>query len=174
MHIAHRFKQLLALLAQALGAVLGGIIIFQQLAVAGKGFLHSAFAILGQGQKAVLHRTAIGSVYRGGHAPLLVNAAHLIQRCTQLLLLGCIHARRRNGRFVAKCAERRLAAHHRPHAAGAFEQRIRHGKLLLHGRRHQTGAAQTEKVRPGRCGGQRVFQARQQLANLAVFKIHTL
>ena len=51
---------------------------------------------------------------------------------------------------------------------------IRYRQIPFTGSRYDGRRAHQQKIRPGGLGGRSVGQARQQLANLAVLKIHTL
>ena len=176
-HIVDRLVQLTALLAQALGAVLGGVIILQQLAVGG---------VLGQnGRAAVLLRHKEAEFHRLGRAVRLGQPHRRGDAAAGMLLLQLVNGRRQPCFFLGgqiACQRGRLtegAADSLPHddradARHGLTQCLRDGQVFFAGRGHDGGGARLQKVRPCGLGRQRVGKARQQLADLAVVKIDPL
>ena len=67
-----------------------------------------------------------------------------------------------------------LAADHRAHPRHRPAEGGGHRQVLLAGGRHDGGGAGGQEVGPGRLGRDGVSQARQQLPDLAVLKVHPL
>lgn len=76
--------------------------------------------------------------------------------------------------LAVKGAPCSFAADHRPYAGHRFVQSIRHRQLPLTGCCHDGRAAHQQKIRAGGLGRRGVGQARQQLTDVTVLKIHPL
>ena len=76
--------------------------------------------------------------------------------------------------FPVKGAPCGFAADHRPYAGHRLVQGVCHRQFPLTGCRHDGCAAHQQKIRPCRLGRRGVGQARQQLPDVAVLKIHPL
>ena len=76
--------------------------------------------------------------------------------------------------FAVKGPPCRFPADHGAHTGHRLVQGIRHRKIPLAGRRHDGRRAHLQEIRPGGLGGHRVRQARQQLPDIAVLKVHPL
>ena len=97
----------------------------------------------------------------------------LVDRRHQAALLGI--GQLVGGQVLAvKGAPCGFAADHRPYAGHRLVQRVRHRQLPLTGRCHDGCAAHQQKIRAGGLGRRSVGQARQQLPDVAVLKIHPL
>ena len=176
-HIMDGLVQLAALLAQALGAVLGGVVILEHFAVT---------RVLGQNRlAAVLLRDKEAELHRFGRTVRLGQPHRRRRAAVGVLVLQCIDGRRQVGFLVgSQVAGQRGgfpqgAADSLPHddranARHRFAQRLGHRQVLLAGGRHNRRSACLEEVRPRGLGRQRVGQAGQQLTDLAVVKVHTL
>ncbi len=76
--------------------------------------------------------------------------------------------------FAVKGAPCGFAADHRADTGHRLVQGIRHRQVPLAGRCHDGRAAHQQKIRAGGFGRRGVGQARQQLPDVAVLKIHPL
>ena len=167
----HGLVQFLALGTQALGAVLLGVVALQH-RVEGRPFLHRVvFAVLLRTEEGELHRLAVRVGHAAGAAALVVQLLQLVDGRHQaaLLLLGQLIGQQV---FPVKGAPGGFAADHRADPGHRFIQGIRHRQIPLAGRCHDGRRAYLQKIRPGRFGRRGVGQARQQLPDVAVLKIH--
>ena len=172
-HVVHRLVQFLALGAQALGAVLLGVVAFQH-GIEGRPFLDKIFlAVLLWAEEGVLDGLAVRVSDAARTAALVVLFLQLIDGSHQaaLLLLGQFVC---DQMFAVKGAPCGLAADHRADAGHGLVQGIRHGKIPLAGRRHDGRGTHQQKIRSCRFGRGGIGQARQQLPDIAVLKIHPL
>ena len=172
-HIVHRFVQFLALGAQTLGAVLFGVVAFQHLAEGGPLPDLVAAAVLLRLEEGELHRLALG----GGHAARTAARGVLrfqpLDGVQQAALAGLVQLA---GGLLrgAEGAPGGFPADHRPHPRHRPAEGGGHRQVLLAGGRHDGGGAGGQEVGPGRLGRDGVSQARQQLPDLAVLKVHPL
>ena len=172
-HIVDGLVELLALGAQALGAVFLGVIAFQH-RVEGGPLLDAVFlAVLPGAEEGVLHRLAVRSGDAARTAARVVDLFQLVDGRHQPDLLGL---RQLVGQqmFSVKGAPCGLAADHRADTGHRFVQGVCHRQVALAGRRHDGRRADGQKIRPGRLGGRRVGQAGQELTDIAVLEIHPL
>ena len=76
--------------------------------------------------------------------------------------------------FPVEGAPGGFPADHRADTGHGLVQSIGHRQVPLTGRRHDRRGAHLQKVRAGRFGRNGIGQARQQLPDIAVLKIHPL
>ena len=172
-HIVHRLVQLLALGAQPLSAVLLGIVALQH-RVEGRPLPDGVLlAVLLRTEEGILHRLAVRRGDAAGTAALRVQFLQLVDCCHQAALLGIGQLVGRQV-LAVKGAPCGLPADHRPYTGHRLVQGIRHRQLPLTGRCHDGCAAHQQKIRAGGLGGRGVGQARQQLPDVTVLKIHPL
>ena len=176
-HIVDSLVQLAALLAQALGTVLGGVVVLEHFTVAGVLRQNRCAAVLLRHKEAELHRLGcavrLGQPHRSGGAAAGMLRLQLVDgRCQPCFFLG--------GQIAGQCrglsqrAAGSLPHNDRADASHRLAEGLRNGEFLLTGGSHDGGSARLQKVRPCRLGRQRVGKARQQLADLAVVKIDPL
>ena len=176
-HIVDGLVQLAAFLAQALGAVLRGVVVLEHLAVGRIPGQNRRAAVLLRHKEAELHglRCAVrlGQTHRGGRAAVGVLVLQFVDGRGQpgLLLGGQVAGQR--GRFP-QCAADSLPHDNGADARHRLAERLCNGQVLLARSGHDGGGARLQKVRPRGLGRQRVGQTRQQLADLAVVKVHPL
>ena len=176
-HVVHSLVQFAALLPQAFGAVLGGVVVLQQFAVAGVLGQQRGAAVLLRHKEAELHRLGhairLGQAHRRGGATVGMFGLQLIDGGGKLgFFVNSQVAGQRRG--LAQSAADGLPHDNRADTRHGLAQGLGDGQVLLAGSGHHGGGAGNEEVRPGGLGRQRVGQTGQQLADLAVLKIHTL
>ena len=176
-HVVHGLVQLAALLPQAFSAILCGVVVLEQFAVGGILSQLRGAAVLLRHKEAELHR--LGSAVRLGQAHCCGGAAcgvlglQLVDSCGQPgFFVGSQVTGQRRG--LAQSTADRLTHDNRADARHRLAQSLGDRQVFLASGRHHSGGAGSEEVRPGGLGRQRVGQAGQQLADLAVLKIHTL
>ncbi len=121
----------------------------------------------------ILDRLAVRVGDAAGVAALVVHLLQLVDGRHQaaLLFLGQLVGEQV---FAVKGTPCSFAADHRADTGHGLVQGIRHRQISLAGRCHDGRTAHQQKIRSGRLGRRGVGQARQQLAHVAVLKIHAL
>ena len=172
-HIVHRLVQLLALGAQPLRPVFFGVVAFQHLAEGGPLPDLVPAAVLPGAEESELHRLALRGGHAAGAAPGGVLGFQLFDGVQQAALAGLVQFA--GGLLLgAEGPPGCLAADHRAHPRHRPAEGGGHRQVLLAGGRHDGGGAGGQEVGPGRLGRDGVSQARQQLPDLAVLKVHPL
>ena len=169
----HGLVQLLALGAQALGAVLLGIVALEQSVEGRPLFYNIGIAVLQGPEEGELHRLAVRGCHAAGTAAVVVELLQLINGGHQLPLLRIVQLVGQQV-FPVKGAPGGFAADHRADPGHGLVQGIRYRQIPLTGSRYDGRRAHQQKIRTGGLGGRGVGQARQQLAHIAVLKIHAL
>ena len=165
--------QVAALLAQALGPVLAAVVGLQHLAEAVVE-LQAALAVLGEGGEAELHRFSLVVGGKAGPAPRQPVGVDGLEGRRQRGAPVLVQLAGQQGGLPAEGAEHSLPQHHRPHAGAALDERLMQRQVQLAGGLHQLGGGHGAEVRLGGLGGQGVGQARQQLADVGILKVHPL
>ena len=169
----HGLVQLLALGAQALGAVLLGIVALEQSVEGRPLFYNIGIAVLQGPEEGELHRLAVRGCHAAGTAAVVVELLQLINGGHQLPLLRIVQLVGQQV-FPVEGAPGGFPADHRADTGHGLVQGIGHKQVPLTGRRHDRRGAHLQKVGAGRFGRDGVGQARQQLPDIAVLKIHPL
>ena len=176
--VVHGLIQFAAFLAQALGAVFGGVVVLQQFAVGQVARQPGGGAVLLRGKEAELGRleraVRLGQAHGGGVAARGVLRLKGFERGGQRPALVFVQIAGGAGGIAAKGAPHGLAQYDRPHAADRLAQRFGDRQVAFAGGLRERGGADGEEIRLVRLGRQRIGKAGQQLADLAVLKIDAL
>ena len=176
--VVHRLIQLAALLAQSLGAVFGGVVILEHLAVGGILNQYSGRTVLLRGEEAELSgfegSVRLGQPHRRRSAAGRVARAQVFERGGEgaALVFGQIAGRKRG--FAAEGLPAGFTQYHRPDAADRLAERLGDRQIFAAGVRNDGGRADGEEIRLIRLRRQRIGQAGQQLTDFAVLKIDPL
>ena len=172
-HVVHGLVQLLALGAEPFGTVFLGVVALQHGVERGPFFDRVPLAVLPGPEERVLHRLAVRGRHAAGAAALVVELFQLVNGRHQPELLG--FRQLVGGQVLAvKGAPGRLPADHRAHTGHGLVQGVCYRQIPLASRRHDGSRAHREEIRAGRFRGRGIGQARQQLPDIAVLKIHPL
>ena len=172
-HIVHGLVQLLAFGAQAFRAVLLSVVALQHGVEGGPFLYYILFAVLLRAEEGILDGLSAGVGDAAGRTAGCVLFLQLVDGSHKLalLFLGQLIG---GQMFAVKGTPCSFAADHRANTGHGLVEGICHRQISLAGCCHDGRTAHQQEVRSCRLGRRGVGQARQQLAHIAVLKIHAL